>query len=296
MVWLALIHAAGWIVPPHARAEWRAVWKSHLRNLWILEERGELPPAILHQAAWLCRRASEDACRLRFGDVDFRRWVRGPGLVFTIFAAAFAIVAIGSHGFAKTRELIDAAVHFRSLPPLPRPHVRYDPRGDALVAYSLPVALALATGAIMISMRRRSLHRFGWRYWTFLAGKLAASAIVAPLVWIEGGAILRAHLRPEMLRIWVGALLWTVAFLGGFGRLVGWILADQQRRCPVCLRLLSMPVAVGSWSSVLEPAATELLCADGHGSLSVAESEIGDADRWVALDSTWRSLFDEVPR
>jgi hypothetical protein len=75
-----------------------------------------------------------------------------------------------------------------------------------------------------------------------------------------------------------------------------WSLADQRRRCPVCLGRLEMPVTLGSWASVFEPPTTEFLCADGHGSLSVQEAEPTAADRWIALDSSWRSLFRRRPR
>jgi hypothetical protein len=51
-----------------------------------------------------------------------------------------------------------------------------------------------------------------------------------------------------------------------------------------------MPVRFGSWASVFDPVMTELLCDEGHGSLSVAETAIGERDRWIALDSSWRGL------
>jgi hypothetical protein len=51
-----------------------------------------------------------------------------------------------------------------------------------------------------------------------------------------------------------------------------------------------MPVTMGSWASVFEPVTTEMLCHEGHGSLSVVEGDIGGGDRWVALDTSWRGL------
>jgi hypothetical protein len=35
---------------------------------------------------------------------------------------------------------------------------------------------------------------------------------------------------------------------------------------------------------------TEFLCDEGHGALSVSESEMGEGDRWIKLDSSWRGL------
>ena len=81
-----------------------------------------------------------------------------------------------------------------------------------------------------------------------------------------------------------------IAFLGAFGCGVISAFTDQRRRCPVCLGRLAMPVTLGSWASVFEPVTTEMLCDEGHGSLSVDESEIGAGDRWIALDSSWRGL------
>jgi hypothetical protein len=65
---------------------------------------------------------------------------------------------------------------------------------------------------------------------------------------------------------------------------------DQRRRCPECLRRLARPVTMGSWGSMFEPVTTEFLCDEGHGALSLAESEIGEGDRWVSLDASWREL------
>ncbi len=65
----------------------------------------------------------------------------------------------------------------------------------------------------------------------------------------------------------------TLAFLGGFGVSVIWVFSDQRRRCPVCLRRLERPVTFGSWASMFEPVTTEFVCEEGHGRLSLAESE-----------------------
>ena len=93
-----------------------------------------------------------------------------------------------------------------------------------------------------------------------------------------------------------------VSLLADWASLLGtllifrWAILDQARRCPVCLRRLAMPVTLGSWSSpLLEPAATELLCDEGHGSLrfSEAHTTLGEIRRWITLDDSWRDLFDE---
>ena len=73
-----------------------------------------------------------------------------------------------------------------------------------------------------------------------------------------------------------------------------WILVDQRRRCPVCLRLLANPVRIGRPSQTfLEWYGTELLCTRGHGLLHVTElpSSCYGLQRWMGLDRSWSSLF-----
>jgi hypothetical protein len=102
--------------------------------------------------------------------------------------------------------------------------------------------------------------------------------------------VLWRHIAHETLRAWIAGIGSTVAFLGGFGVAVIWVFGDQRRRCPVCLRRLARPVTFGSWGSMFEPVTTEFVCDEGHGALSLDESEIGAGDRWVALDASWRGL------
>jgi hypothetical protein len=291
-----LIRLASWIVPHPLRRQWRAEWNSHLSNLWILVERGEVSAAVLAQMAWLCRHAFAEAFRLRFGPLQLRRSMQSPGFVLAVFALSFGLTAVSTRGFAHTRQLIHAARHLE--PPRPilpnSQHLRYDPRSDAIFGNSAPIAFALATGLILLVSRRRSLHHYNWRYRLFLVAKLAGILLVLPALWLEGGVALRSTLHNEALRIWLGGVFLCLALIAAFSRLVIWAVADQQQRCPVCLRLLSMPVTIGSWSSVLDPVSTELLCAEGHGSLCLAETEISAPDRWTALDHSWNSLFDKA--
>ena len=66
-----------------------------------------------------------------------------------------------------------------------------------------------------------------------------------------------------------------------------WTLADQRRRCPVCLGLLSHPVHVGQASRIfLGWDGTEFLCRKGHGLLHVPETPTSwyGTQRWLSLD------------
>lgn len=75
-----------------------------------------------------------------------------------------------------------------------------------------------------------------------------------------------------------------------------WILQDQRKRCPECLRLLSNPARVGQAScNFLSWNGTELFCARGHGFMHIPELPTSwfSTQRWLCLDSSWRSLFPE---
>ncbi len=283
-VWL--LRAAAGLAPPAARQDWRDLWISRLENLWILAGRGELPIHAPSATVRLCADAISRAFWLRFNRAHLAQWIGGPGFVLSTATAALAVLALLSRGFQGTRGVIATYIAWRGGPRT----LRYDPRADLLVAHFVPLLFALTVGAVLIAIGRLSLGRYGWRYWSYLAGKLAAVLLIVPLIWIEGNAALRAHRIAAEVGMVLGWLAWTLAFLGAFGCGIIWVFTDQRRRCPVCLRRLAMPVTLGSWASVFDPVTTEMVCDEGHGALTMDESEIGAGDRWVALDSSWRGL------
>jgi hypothetical protein len=81
-----------------------------------------------------------------------------------------------------------------------------------------------------------------------------------------------------------------------FGCLFGmsWVLSDQRRRCPVCLRRVAHPARVGQFSrTFLAWSGTELMCMGGHTLLhvpSLPTSWFGE-QRWMFLDHSWDFLF-----
>jgi hypothetical protein len=73
-----------------------------------------------------------------------------------------------------------------------------------------------------------------------------------------------------------------------------WVLHDQRRRCPVCLRVLSNPARVGQPScNFLAWCGTELVCLSGHGLLHIPELPTSwfGTQRWLCLDASWANLF-----
>jgi hypothetical protein len=78
---------------------------------------------------------------------------------------------------------------------------------------------------------------------------------------------------------------------------IRWALIDQRDRCPVCLRLLTTPVRIGSASQTfLEWYGAESVCSRGHGLLHTWEMHASYSGKpeWLALDDSWKSLFSEA--
>ena len=282
-LWLLRVFA--WLAPPDGRAEWNARWSSRLWNLWILIERGELASRAEVETVRLCGDAIRAAFWMRFNQAALHRWLRGPWAVLSTGGAALAVLALISRGFRGLRELISTTWYWTTDPRT----IPHDPRADLVVGHFVTVTMALLVGAVLVLIGGRALGKCGWRYWLYLGGKLAVVAVLEPLLWIEGSAVIRAHTLPDMVRVTL-VTAFMLLFFGAFGSSVIWIFADQRRRCPVCLGSLGLPVTFGSWASVLDPAITEMVCDEGHATLSLAENEMGGEDRWIKLDASWREL------
>jgi hypothetical protein len=288
VVCLWLLRTAAWLAPPDGRAEWNERWTSRLWNLWILIDRGELAVHGQVETARLCRDAIKAAFWMRFNPVTLRRWWRGPGAVLTSGAVALLLLALLSHGFRGLRELIYITMQWK-LDPRPASVIKYDPRADFVVGHFAAIVMALLVGVAISTLCGRVLQHSGWKYWAFLGAKLLLISLLLPLAWIELGGFARAHIPPGGLRVAL-ATVSTLSFFGAFGCSVIWAFADQRQRCPDCLGYLALPVTIGSWASVFNPVTTEMICDEGHGSLTVAENEMSGDDRWVKLDASWKEF------
>jgi hypothetical protein len=287
-----LLRLAAQLAPVRERSEFAERWENRLLALCILMERGEVMAHGSAGLAALCRDAFIAAFWLRFSRAGVQRWMRGPQSVLTFTWIGAAMLAALSRGFQATREVIRAAIEcdVLSIPLIGGRVIHYTPASDMVVGRVVPIAMALAIGGSLFVIGRLSVGRYPWRYWLYLAAKIVSAIVLLPLVWIEASHWLWTLIAPLLLRSWVAGIGATAAFLAGFGLAARWILDDQRNRCPVCLHRLADPVRMGSWSSMFEPVTTEMLCEDGHGALSVAESSMTEGDRWVSLDASWKGL------
>ena len=132
----------------------------------------------------------------------------------------------------------------------------------------------------------------GFRAALFYFAKTALAEFAIAAAWVEwtagmpldasGGLGLTAALvLPGLLFAAMALALW-------------WAVNDQRRRCPACCRLLSMPVRIGSRSSILlDRPGVEVLCPGGHGSLFFPEPVIhgAEAPTWTAFHQSWAECF-----
>lgn len=160
-----------------------------------------------------------------------------------------------------------------------------------LAALALPAVTALSLGDYPLS-REPLRRRLTLRRWLFLGTKFV---LVLALVYFWSTALAFAWGARDLSSAGgMQALLSFVPLLFGYR----WILQDQRRRCPVCLRLLSNPARVGQPScNFLGWCGTELICASGHGLLHIPEMPTSwfGTQRWLGLDPSWLCLFGEVP-
>jgi hypothetical protein len=137
---------------------------------------------------------------------------------------------------------------------------------------------ALACACIFLSATRSfALGAAGIRQWLFLVANVVC---ILPILYCF------AALSIAWNGTAFGVLSFLAVFPGGFFAF-RWILEDQRRRCPVCLRRLSKPVGFGQASyTFLGWYGTELTCVRGHGLLRVPEisSTWLSTQRWVYVD------------
>ena len=261
--WLqhTVLRAASLLAPGDQRAEWVKEWRS---ELWYIPRRQAMLFSLgaFRDALWLRRNNLSPAKRPRIH------------LESPLRCVAFLSVLAAASSFILVRLLAPALETPWSLTVrnLPGACIRM----LLLSCLFLPGTLAVWRPPASRQPSRRSSLRRG----IFLALKIA----LVQVMMLCGFRILLGPLAR------FAALGFNVAFI----LVLRWVITDQQQRCPVCLRLLTAPVRIGSASrTFLEWYGAESTCSRGHGLLHVSEtaSSFMRRPQWLSLDDSWKDLF-----
>ena len=232
------------------------------RSEWLREWSGELwylrhsaePPC---GPTRFCLGALRDAASIRLHrPVGHLDLFRSPIACLSVLATLAAAAFLVAMEWASVRELI-------ARQPL------------AMHGFLLGLALTILPVAASLSVPTQPL-----RGWLLFGAKVA---LVAPTVFfgIYDLAPIIGAMQPH-------------AMLIGYIFAFRWVLIDQRRRCPECLRRCGNPVSIGNPSYVLlDWYGTEFICPEGHGILHVPQLSTSSfsPQRWLRLDAAVRSLF-----
>jgi hypothetical protein len=270
--WLqrAILRAASLLAPGDQRAQWLHEWRS---ELWYIPPRG---------ATLFCLGGVRDALWLRRNNLSLEKRTRAhlesplSGLAFLAALAAVGILSAVS---------VPAP---QNLAPFWHLSARDLPVGCVVM---LPLScLVLAATRLAMGGARATCPSVPWtsriRRGLFLALKIC---LVQPIML--GGFIVLVRIGTVPVAPLGLCASWILAFR--------WVLLDQRRRCPVCLRLLTHPVRIGTPSETfLEWYGAESTCSRGHGLLhtSVMPASYSGNPRWLSLDDSWSGLFQAAPR
>jgi hypothetical protein len=169
-----------------------------------------------------------------------------------------------------------------------------------VASYFLFLMLAIASAVVIVYTRSQSAglggglvklgQRFHW--WTFFVAKSALLLIGACLLAWLSIRTLSVHVVGAVYPMADGMVLWLFLVLSIAP--LSWAIGDQQKRCRVCLRRLSIPIRIGAPGNILfNWSGTEMVCPEGHGVLYMPDSEAKwlEGDRWNNLDNSWADLF-----
>jgi hypothetical protein len=255
-----ILRVASALAPYDQRGEWLEEWRS---ELWYIPRR---------DAMRFCLGAFRDALWLRRNNMRRAHYLESPlgCLAFLVMLAAAGIFM---------------AVCLPGLPQYPRSPLRArDLPGECIGMFALSSLLLPAMLAVGRVPAKR--HSMPWpnrlRRGIFLVLKIV---LVQPIMLC--GLIFWTVIAPMALFAPLGLFAtWVLVFR--------WVFGDQQRRCPMCLRLLTNPVRIGTASETfLEWYGAESSCSRGHGLLQVSETSVSYSRKaqWLGLGDSWSGLF-----
>lgn len=260
----AILRSASWLTPRSQRTGWLEEWHS---ELWYVPRKDSLR---------FCLGAYRDALWVRGNQQDT---VDATGISVDSPAACLLFLSVAAAAAFVLGISLPVPEHLARFWHL---SARDWPAGCvmslALTGLLLPVTRLILGGG------RTDFLALPWRsrirYAAFFAAKVA---LVQPIVFC--GVLVVVRVAAPFVSLTVCAY-WIAAFR--------WILMDQRRRCPVCLRLLANPVRIGTSShTFLDWYGAESICLRGHGLLHMGEAPggYGCRTRWLGLDRSWRDLF-----
>lgn len=255
---LTMLRAASLLAPECERHEWLEWWRSEV----FYVSSGE--------ATAFCMGAFRDAFWLRRNSLnqEHRTHLQSP-LAYLAFLAVLAVASVAAASLLPIPELAEDGVHSRSSVLA------------MLCSATLVLISSLLLPAALLVMRWIPREKKP-QWWLFLVIKIL---LVQPIL-VCGFLVMMAIQPFSPLVAQVVAwpiLVWPFRF----------ILLDQRRRCPVCLRLLTEPVRIGSPSrTFLEWYGAESACPRGHGLMHSPEfsASYSEKQRWLKLDSSWSGL------
>lgn len=260
--WLlqAILRTAALFVPAAVRKEWLAEWQG---ELWHVEQH-DLQNGT-HRTLGFCLGAFADAMCLA---PDLRRSVKGSA-AWCVTALVLAAVA----GVAVALYLPDSLKVLPQKPAQFLAHIFVLCLSVWMPRISVPFSSYPST-----SLAPRTIQLLRW--WTFLGVKLVLTTVIVFFSVIVLAHVTNTPIQPHG---------WLVGYVVAFR----WAFADQRKRCPECLHILSQPARIGSNAQIfLEWHGTELMCPKGHGLLHVPEVRVSYyTDRWLRLDGSWQTLF-----
>lgn len=267
--WLhyTILYVASLLTPRDQRAEWVKEWQS---ELWYIPE---------GVATQFCLGAFHDALRMK------RNHQPTEPTIIHLESPAHCLA------FLATLAAVSLFISYCLLGPL-----KSIPLYAKLGARDLPIACILTLmlscillpGTLAVGRAPANHHLTAWPNrlcaWIFLALKIV---LVQPILICGFMAwIVIAKVAPFA----------PLVFLAAFILALRWVLTDQWSRCPVCLRLLTNPVRIGTVSETfLEWYGAESTCSRGHGLMHTSEISASYYGRpqWVCLDDSWSGLFSE---
>ena len=198
----------------------------------------------------------------------------------SMFEGRVSIQAFGSNGYSETLSALSLVERTQG------------PWGICLLSLllaflALPAVASVSLVDDVFAINRTTRSRQMLR-WGFLGCKFALLLAIVFILPLDAIYLGKPGYQPD-----ASGMQWMLTL--GLS-LVGmwWVIADQRKRCPVCLRRVTHPARVGlAARTFLAWNGTELMCTGGHTLLEIPSLPTSwfDTPRWVYLDESWETLF-----